>query len=321
MKSHMPPIVLAIALGCLVPSCRADLPDVEISVLVTNEEGKPIPQATVGGFFPGVYAAGESVKGQNVRALTNPDGRAALIGKAAGAIGGGVECPGYYRTQFSAVEVLGPNKANKKLKIERTVVLKPLSKPIPLYARSFAHTKLPNLNKPCGFDLEVGDWVVPFGKGANTDIIFEIKGTFKSYREHDLTLELSFPNRGDGLIEFPGVRAVGSRLRSAHFAPADGYRARLSLHRKALYEQDSSQWTNQSKSGSNYYLRLRTVLDKEGNVVSAHYGKIYGNFEFLDFIKTESYYFNPKANDRNIEFDLKQNLAKPVDSSEKITMP
>ena len=93
-------------------------------------------------------------------------------------------------------------------------------------------------------------------------------------------------------MEFEGSRNVGSQLRSDHLAPETGYQPRLTLRKKALYEQKSSEWLNESKGGSNYYLRIRTALDENGNVITANYGKIYGNFEFLDFIQAEAVYFN-----------------------------
>lgn len=181
--------------------------------------------------------------------------------------------------------------------------------------------KLPALNTPFGFDLEVGDWVVPHGTGRTTDIIFEVSGHYASYRDHNLTLNVTFPNEGDGLIEFEGVRNIGSQLRSDHLAPESGYQPELTLRKKALYEQKSSQWLNESKPGSNYYLRVRTVRDEEGNAISANYGKIYGNIEFLDFIQAEAVYFNPTVNDRNVEFDRLQNLAEPTATRDQVRLP
>ena len=207
------------------------------------------------------------------------------------------------------------------LQADRRVVLKKIKNPVPLYARKLQHIKIPGLNAPFGFDLEVGDWVAPHGEGKATDMIFQISGTHESYREYDLTLEVSFPNEGDGLVLFEGAYEMGSALRSDHLAPESGYKPTLVLKKKALYEQKSSQWVNDSKPGSNYYFRIRTKLDEKGNVIRANYGKIYGNLDFLDFIKAEAYYFNPAVNDRNIEFDTKRNLAEPKNSREQIRMP
>jgi hypothetical protein len=64
-----------------------------------------------------------------------------------------------------------------------------------------------------------------------------------------------------------------------------------------------------------YYFRVRTKVDDRGNIVSAHYGKIYG--DFMQF----AYYYNPTPNDRNIEFDPKQNLLGGLQSFESVSAP
>jgi hypothetical protein len=57
------------------------------------------------------------------------------------------------------------------------------------------------------------------------------------------------------------------------------------------------------------------VLDEKGNVKSANYGKIYG--DFMNF----RYCFNPEVNSRNVEFDPKQNLLKGLKSTEQVDAP
>jgi hypothetical protein len=103
---------------------------------------------------------------------------------------------------------------------------------------------------------------------------------------------------------------------------------KLKLAKRAEAGQTTSQWLDESKPGSNYYFRVRTVLDKKGKFVSAHYGKIYGRFEFGRYIKAEClflksgiYYFNPTVNDRNVEFDRSRNLAADVTASDRVTLP
>ena len=65
----------------------------------------------------------------------------------------------------------------------------------------------------------------------------------------------------------------------------------------------------------NYFFRVRTLLDEHGNVKSALYGKIYG--DFMQF----AYYLNPTPNDRNVEFDPKQNLLHGLKPTEEVTAP
>lgn len=321
MKNINALAVIAVVLQLSLVACGADMPEAKLTVRVTDSSGELLADAEAGAFFPHVYGAGSPVKGDSVKVRTNIDGVAVLNGKFAGTVGGGVEAKGFYRTQFEEIDFPDMLNRGEALQAERTVILKEIKNPIPLYARQLRHVKIPDFNAPFGFDLEAGDWVAPHGKGKITDMIFQISGTHKSYREHDLTLEISFPNEGDGLVMFEGAYEVGSAFRSDHLAPESGYKPSLVVRRKALYEQKSSQWLNDSKPGSNYYLRTRTKLDEKGNVIRANYGKIYGNFEFLDFIKTEACYFNPIVNDRNVEFDTKRNLAEPKTPREQVRMP
>jgi hypothetical protein len=59
----------------------------------------------------------------------------------------------------------------------------------------------------------------------------------------------------------------------------------------------------------NYYLRIRSEFDENGNLISAHYGKIYGDFRVFGHLAAEGYtirlgdcyYINPTPNDRNVE--------------------
>lgn len=304
-----------------VSACGMLLPTAELSVTVSDEANKPVANAEVVAWFPHIYGAGASPKGESVQVPTERNGRVVLKGKTAGSVSFGARKEGYYETSGGKIDFPGMHQRGEPLKAEREVVLKAIRNPIPMYARPFKEMKLPALNAPFGFDLEVGDWVAPHGAGRTADIIFEVSGRYASYRDHDLTLNVTFPNEGDGLVEFEGSPNVGSQLRSGHLAPENGYRPGLTLRKKALYEQKSSEWLNESKPGSNYYLRVRTVLDDDGKVVSANYGKIYGNIEFLDFVQAEAVYFNPTANDRNIEFDTRQNLAEPKSFREQVRMP
>ena len=47
--------------------------------------------------------------------------------------------------------------------------------------------------------------------------------------------------------------------------------------------------------------RTRTRVDENGKLVSAHYGKIYGPWEFSTVIRIKDIYFNPTPNDLNLE--------------------
>ena len=62
-----------------------------------------------------------------------------------------------------------------------------------------------------------------------------------------------------------------------------------------------------------FCFRIRTKFDDKGNVVEGYYGKIYGDvvmkWSYLGVSRVGFlYYLNPTPNDRNLEWDMKNNL-------------
>jgi len=201
-----------------------------------------------------------------------------------------------------------------KWNIEKKLVLKKIGKPIAMYAKKYAMAlKLPEYNKKIAFDLMIGDWVGPYGKGITSDVIFEQNYTNISSWEYFSKITVSFPKNGDGIQVYTIPDAeVGSGLRSPHEAPTEGYQPELTRETSAKPGQASKFEYDPNRI---YLFRVRTVLDHDGNIVSARYGKIYG--DFMQF----SYCLNPTPNDRNIEFDPRQNLLGGLQSFEQVTAP
>jgi hypothetical protein len=77
-----------------------------------------------------------------------------------------------------------------------------------------------------------------------------------------------------------------------------------------------------------FAFRIRTKKDKDGKIVSAYYGKIYGDIEIKKPYTVEVqvaapaflYYLNPAPLDRNLEWDMKTNLC-PNPGSLSYPMP
>ena len=168
--------------------------------------------------------------------------------------------------------------------------------------------------RPVGYDLMVGDWVGPYGKGVNSDIFFTREYNRKSLQDYDCKLTVSFPKVDDGIQIYPTPFKTleGCVLRSPNVAPTNGYlpeivRSNISHPGQPLvfdYEENRV-----------YLFRVRTKVDDNGNIVSAHYGKIYGDF------MTFSYYFNPAPNSKNMEFNPKQNLMTNLKPLEEVNEP
>jgi hypothetical protein len=104
-------------------------------------------------------------------------------------------------------------------------------------------------------------------------------------------------------------------MRMPHHAPEAGYQKE---HR---WEKTTGQkLTIDDKLG--FFIKTRIKLDEKGNEISAHYAKFISDVQ-IDIrgrIKFTSY-FNPKANDTNLEFDLKNNFFQNLKDEEKPFLP
>lgn len=208
------------------------------------------------------------------------------------------------------------------------VRIKRIVAPIPMYARRVGQppnrVRIPVADQPVGYDLKVGDWVSPYGAGAVSDLVFTLSRHFvDTDKPFNGTLTTTFSNRGDGIQLVENNEPV-SEFKSPRFAPESGYVPKL-VNRMGRAAADKP--IRESGGPDLVYLfRVRTILDKAGHVTSALYGKIYGDFRF-DMINAKpayllfDYYLNPTANDRNMEFDPKQNLFANVTDLEKPTAP
>jgi hypothetical protein len=259
------------------------------TVKVIGEDGRAVPGASVDLSYD-VPTPDESDKPQfgEVKASTDSNGTfIATHTDSSLNLGIIAEKPGYYATHTGWQFYFDDKRRHPSF----TLMLKKIGNPVPMYAKS-VNLGMPVFNKPVGFDLEAGDWVAPYGKGVTADFLF-IENHLET--KSGYTFTVNFPNNGDGIQEFnvPALlrnATMGqSDLRSSQEAPADGYQPQ--------YEQTQGPDLNR-----NYYFWVRTILDSKGNILSTHYGKVYG--DFMQF----RYYLNPTPNDRNVEFDPKHNL-------------
>lgn len=238
--------------------------------------------------------------------------------------------------------------------LKLTWVLPRVLNPIPLYADRFSRGTMSSLKIPVqniwvGYDFEANDWVAPHGRGKIADLQFRFKNEFKGYLSEgenleraleisrtlavrsgksfseeefklsagkwDGVLEISFPNPRGGLLEETERYLPYSELKLPHLAPESGYEP------TRRYEANTYRM-RQPERQVGFFLRTRVVLDADGDIVSAHYAKIYGDIYFdprgtLNFW----YYYNPTSNDRNLEFDPKHNLFPPKPAGAEVRNP
>jgi hypothetical protein len=303
--------LMVLAINCAFAQPSASNYEWKATLKVVDENGSPIARANAGvGFFTNSIPTA-------IDGMTDANGvfvavYASKPSETAYPLSFRVEKQGYYSTWIQ--RDLGQGYDPAKWIFSQTVVLKTVQKPIAMYAKfNTPGLKVPEYGKPIAYDLEIGDWVGPHGRGVSKDIIFQKDYYDKGAEGYYSKVTVSFPKTGDGIQVYSVLDTEkGSGLRSPHEASVGGYQPKVTREVSALRGQPSKFEYDANRI---YLFRVRTVLDNNGNVVSTHYGKIYG--DFMQF----TYYLNPTPNDRNIEFDPKQNLVQGLESFEQVKAP
>ena len=308
-------------IAAVVSSCGADSSvlgarEWKVVLRVLGDDGKPVSGARAW------VAYGSPREGQSSDPFASNDWAKAGMTTEAGlfaarnenvksvSLGIHVRMEGFYPSDV--VNDLGTSYDASTWNISPTLVLKRILKPIPMFAKRLRDGP-PVADKAAGYDLEAGDWVAPYGKGIKSDFVFSAHHEKYSADDWDYNLVVSFSNPGDGIQAFKVSEAeMPSALRSPHEAPEQGYEPKWVKTRRQTPGQALDPILD---SRMNFFFRVRTVLDDNGNIVSANYGKIYG--DFMEF----RYYYNPQANSRNIEFDPGKNLMKKLGPSEHVREP
>ncbi len=291
----------------------------KITLRVVDTKGDPVVGAQVGvGFFnQNMKGDGEGVSGK-----TDLDGLFMATGEPTGDMSYGIAKEGYYRTEGSYwfYRANDPNTVKdghwEPWNPTNTVVLKEKRNPVPMFATQLK-VLVPVWNKPVGFDLGKADLVAPYGKGVVPDVYLTYSASQQDVFNYSNQIVFTFSNRLDGFCRLP--KDEWSEFKSAYEAPTNGYQNELVLCKshttfKVLQKKELSD--------SEYLVfRVRTVVDAQGNIVNAQYGKLDGGLgqHKLEFGRFDtdgksggficSYYFNPDGT-RNLEFDPKKNLFK-----------
>jgi len=224
------------------------------TIHVFDDEDKPVQGASVNisyAILPGhdLDAVNDFRK---IEGLTDSNGLfSATHIDSSRSIGIEVKKDNYYRVRAYHEFAFPGQFDSEKMAVSRnpvaTFAIKKVIRPVPMYVNrvDIAHREKPSMDKPVGFDLTIGDFVSPYGKGTNAQMYFTwhadyITNEFTNYfgkgtsRGKDGRMIISFPNQGDGIIEFDlpsdkkwtGFEA-GSDLRSPQLAPVDGYQSQL----------------------------------------------------------------------------------------------
>ena len=303
--------------------------DAAFRVHVTEEDGTPITNAEVRAEFPQFEAYPHQSKTEKYKIWTDTNGYCAFTGKCNNAISFGVFKDSYYPSLGMKFE--GSSIVSGRLEpwnMLNEIQLRKIINPVPFLGRYVGNgynpdVSIPGLAQPYGFDLQESDWVMPFGKGKIADLIMRLDAVpaqmpadyYERYprsgKYWNTRFVVSFANPNDGFQEFISLPNIGSTFRSPRFAPKEGYVTNLIMIGNATNNVPA-------RADLNFVFCIRSEVDDKGNVTNALYGKIYGPFDYkpsggLKF----QYLMNPTPNDRNLEFDPRQNLFKHLPRGEE----
>ena len=314
-------IILSLSAIAIIGAAVAlTTPQIRFTVHVTGEDENPLSGIKCSFIFH--PNASHQDQYTQVKAVSDENGNFTVEGPSQDgtfAFGELLNKDGYYPSGVNIPSFLKTDTLGHWLPwdVTYTTVLRKIGNPIPMYARELNITTPTLVNQSCGFDLEEADWVAPYGKGKIADFIFTVtQAEYHSDNDYNGTITLSFSNLDDGIkaTQLPKEFA-NSRFTWPREAPETGYQPTLEAFR-SWHSLPSGEVnvTNSAKDDQVYFFRVRT--EKQGDkIISALYGKIQGGIRvgptptqhgFINFL----YYLNPTPNDRNMEYDPKQDLFK-----------
>jgi hypothetical protein len=189
------------------------------------------------------------------------------------------------------------------------VKMRPKKNPVPMIQKYIEWKPVPGIGSTVGYDLEVGDWVSPHGKGKISDLILTTSSYFQEgKRGSEARYVLSFSNEADGIQAYCFPEGLNSSFKWPYNAPMDGYQPIVEKfkHWDVNGAPDKSNYDEKN----NYILRVRSRQLDDGSIIAC-YGMITGELEFIPQGKIKfSYYFNPVPNERSLEYNGENLLKK-----------
>lgn len=315
MRKKKTMIALIASLAMMLVACG----QVTTKITVVNEQGDPVEGAEVKLWYV-------NYRDEEMRVFeTDAEGRIEDTGTPDLRINLSVTKEGYYETSYRKSEGTSISKDQNH---DLMVTLRKKINPIPMYAKN-VKIQLPKLDENLGFDLIVSDWVQPFGKGLNSDLIFFGQKYFEDNLNYETKITVFFDSEFEGMKEDLEASRNGkyfnSELKTSRIAPSEDYNNKFQF----ISRKSSGGGYEGSSVERNFVFRTRCILDKSGNLVSAQYGKMKGAIDVSRGsglkdskpIVSFTYYFNPNVNDRNLEFDPERNLFKNLTRDEQVTKP
>ena len=186
---------------------------------------------------------------------------------------------------------------------KRTLTLKRIRNPKDLRPGKMKelerHHKYPALDKWIGFDFVQGDWCSPYGRGVESDVLLRFNRTDLE-NGFSRSMDVSFTNSpyaGAYVMECDTF----SDLKTTYLVDTNRT-FQTSFH--FSYEYKDRRLKNGGLNANQYMVfRIRAKVDDEGRFVSAHYGRMLGDWRFYEGggMAIGETILNPTPNDLNLE--------------------
>lgn len=271
---------------------------------VVDDEGTPVGNASAHVWFS---SYGRPQDNANWVVKTDTNGMFSAEHRFNEAFNVGISKEGYYKTSdeinYLAMMAL-PVKDGKWQPYgeTRTVVLKRILHPHEMLGpKRTPQRKRSIYDKWLDFDLEKGDFLPPVGNGSCSDMLvrFRLKGQMPE--DWSVAMDVSFTNHPHAGA-YRLKKDAWSDMKSAYCADTNAvYSPGFSF----AYHHEKGVYPFSEKLGKDEYMvfRTRTKVDREGRLISARYGKLYGPWDFEDAGGSRIYkvFLNARDNDVNLE--------------------
>lgn len=287
---------------------------------VRDQDGLPVADVHISG---GLQTGGGANDCIPIDGWTDKEGKYVIKGKCTNRIACRMTKDGYYPTTIELADYGYTHSLSNGLwhpyGEKRIATLKAIKKPgtLIVFPRELRETEVPAQGKWLGFDLELHDWTTPFGAGIHDDILIRINSEMSGggFRHE---MQLSFTNN-----PYAGAcvreKDLYSEFKTAYAAdPEVEYNPNLTFY--MAYLPGKGKTSSVVDDSSYLVVRTRTDVDKEGKLISAHYGIIAGPLLFDDGkIVFSDGCFNPTPNDVNLEDG--RNLRKSLKNHHENALP
>ena len=322
--------VLIPVLSICIAGCASE----RLQVTVTDSDGNPISNAVVHvGFSTShvIFGGGHtsSKKGGHAEAKTDTNGIAVVWFNCTSSVfGWHVEADGYYRSEsyrghFKGEDVIIPPAfgyviLHEHEKEGKTTIWRKIN-PQPMYSYCLSEAwgnavnKVPVKNGRYGFDLRLGSWLPPLGKGEVADFYY-VRNIGEEPLEDGSVAWLEFDS---GCGAYFGKQTGSKVFPSTYGANTNAvFRNRLPF---MFVKKDSTDkridWRDIATGDEYMVLRTRVKLDPDGKVIEANYSKILAPFRFGYAVESPCVVFNHRVNDPNLESDCRRNMLKQFNSN------